>query len=155
LKRPFLISQTGVSSAQPPELVIHIDGGSRGNPGPSGFGVHAIDAKGHVVAEHFGYLGTATNNVAEYQALVHAFKLASARGAKRLEIRSDSELVVKQMNGLYKVKHPDMLILWRQASTLRRAFDAAEIKHVRREQNKDADALANRAMDLKESRLSG
>jgi ribonuclease HI len=142
-----------MTDAASPELVIHIDGGSRGNPGPAGFGVHAVDAKGVVVAEHFGFIGTATNNVAEYSALVHAFKLASARGARRLEIRSDSELVVKQMNGIYKVKHPDMQTLYRQASTLRRGFEAAEIRHVRREQNKDADALANKAMDLKDSRL--
>lgn len=143
-----------MSSAHPPELVIHIDGGSRGNPGPAGFGVHAVDAHGKVVAEHYGFIGTATNNVAEYQALVHAFTLAAARGARRIEIRSDSELVVKQMNGVYKVKHPDMQVLWRQASTRRRTFEAAEIKHVRREQNKDADALANRAMDLKNSHLT-
>ena len=143
-----------MSSAHPPELVIHIDGGSRGNPGPAGFGVHAVDGQGRLVAEHFGFIGTATNNVAEYQALVHAFRLAAARDARRIEIRSDSELVVKQMNGLYKVKHPDMLVLWRQASTLRRGFEAADVKHVRREQNKDADALANRAMDLKDSHLS-
>jgi ribonuclease HI len=134
--------------------VIHIDGGSRGNPGPSGFGVHVVDGQGQTVAEHFGFIGTATNNVAEYQALVHAFRLAQARGARRIEIRSDSELVVKQMNGVYKVKHPDMLTLWRQASTQRRGFETAEIKHVRREQNKEADALANRAMDLQESHLS-
>ena len=144
-----------MSSAHSPELVIHIDGGSRGNPGPSGFGVHAVDDQGKVVAEHFGFIGVATNNVAEYQALVHAFRLASARGARKLEIRSDSELVVKQMNGIYKVKHPDMLTLWRQASTLRRSFDTAEIKHVRREQNKEADALANKAMDLQDSHLIG
>lgn len=137
-----------------PELVIHIDGGSRGNPGPAGFGVHAVDGKGRVVAEHFGFIGVATNNVAEYQALVHAFRLAAARGARRIEIRSDSELVVKQMNGVYKVKHPDMITLWRQASTLRRGFAAVEIRHVRREQNKEADALANQAMDLQESHLS-
>lgn len=143
-----------MTSAHPPELVIHIDGGSRGNPGPAGFGVYAQDGKGAIVAEHFGFIGAATNNVAEYQALVHAFRLAAARGARRIEIRSDSELVVKQMNGLYKVKHPDMITLWRQASTFRRGFEAAEIKHVRREQNKEADALANRAMDLKESHLS-
>src|SRR5262245_4114101 len=101
-----------------PELVIHIDGGSRGNPGPAGFGVHAVDAKGETVAEHFGFIGTATNNVAEYQALVHAFRFAGARGARNIEIRSDSELVVKQMNGVYKVKHPDMQELYRKASTL-------------------------------------
>lgn len=134
--------------------MIHIDGGSRGNPGPAGYGVHAVDDKGRVVAEHYGFIGTATNNVAEYQALVHAFRLASERGARRIEIRSDSELVVKQMNGVYKVKHPDMITLWRQASTQRRAFEGAEIKHVRREQNKEADALANKAMDLKNSHLS-
>ncbi len=143
-----------MSAASGPELVIHIDGGSRGNPGPSGFGVHAVDAKGAVTAEHFGFIGIATNNVAEYQALVHAFRLATARGARNIEIRSDSELVVKQMNGIYKVKHPDMQILWRQASTLRCSFAQAEIKHVRREQNKEADALANRAMDLKQSHLT-
>jgi ribonuclease HI len=142
-----------LSAAHPPELVIYIDGGSRGNPGPAGFGVHAVDEKGRVVAEHFGFIGTATNNVAEYQALVHAFTLAAARGARRIEIRSDSELVVKQMNGAYKVKHPDMLVLWRQASTKRRTFETADIKHVRREQNKEADALANRAMDLQDSHL--
>ena len=71
------------------------------------------------------------------------------------KLYSDSELVVKQMNGVYKVKHPDMITLWRQASTLRRGFEAAEIRHVRREQNKQADALANRAMDLQESHLVG
>ena len=136
-----------------PELVIHIDGGSRGNPGPAGFGVHAVDSRGATVAEHFGFIGTATNNVAEYQALVHAFRLAGSRGARRVEIRSDSELVVKQMNGLYKVKHPDMQDLYRKASTLRRGFEHAEIRHVRREQNKEADALANRAMDLRASHL--
>lgn len=113
-----------------------------------------MDGTGALAAEHFGFIGTATNNVAEYQALVHAFRLAAARGARRIEIRSDSELVVKQMNGLYKVKHPDMQVLWRQASTLRRSFERAEIKHVRREQNKEADALANRAMDLQQSHLS-
>jgi ribonuclease HI len=143
-----------MSIASVTELVIHIDGGSRGNPGPAGFGVHAVDAKGALVAEHFGFIGVATNNVAEYEALVHAFRLATARGARRIEIRSDSELVVKQMNGLYKVKHPDMQVLWRQASTLRRSFDRVEIMHVRREQNKEADALANKAMDLQESHLA-
>ena len=100
-----------MSSVRPPELVIHIDGGSRGNPGPAGFGVHAVDGSGDIVAEHFGFIGTATNNVAEYQALVHALRLAAVRGARRVEILSDSELVVKQMNGTYKVKHPDMLLL--------------------------------------------
>ena len=142
-----------MSSASPPELVIHIDGGSRGNPGPSGFGVHAVDAKGKVVAEHFGFIGQATNNVAEYQALVHAFKLATARGARRLEIRSDSELVVKQIGGSYKVKHPSMIPLHREALALMRQLAEVKVTHVRREQNKEADALANRALDEKASKL--
>ena len=136
-----------------PELVIHIDGGSRGNPGPAGFGVYAVGPDGKAVAEHYGFIGSATNNVAEYSALLHAFRMADARGARTVEIRSDSELVVKQMNGVYKVKHPDMQTLFREASTLRRRFDRADIKHVRREQNKEADALANRAMDLRASHL--
>lgn len=141
--------------ADSPELVIHIDGGSRGNPGPAGFGVHAEDGAGRVVAEHYGFIGTATNNVAEYRALLHAFEFARQRAAQRVEIRSDSELVVKQMNGVYKVKHPDMQELFRRASTLRRGFASAVLRHVRREQNREADALANRAMDLRESKLEG
>ena len=95
----------------------------------------------------YGYLGRASNNVAEYEALLHALRYAAGRGARRLRIFSDSELVVKQMSGQYRVKHPDMQNLHRQAQDLRRRFERVDISHVRREQNKDADRLANQALD--------
>src|SRR5207248_4852399 len=88
-------------------LNIHIDGASRGNPGEAGFGVFVADEHERPVAELYGYLGRATNNVAEYQALLHALRYALARGARRVQVFSDSELVVKQIDGRYRVKHPD------------------------------------------------
>jgi ribonuclease HI len=141
-------------SAPPSEpLHIHIDGGSRGNPGEAGFGVWVTTPDGRVVAELYGYLERASNNVAEYQALIHALRFAQSRGARRLKVFSDSELVVRQMNGVYKVKHPDMIPLHRQARGLMGAFEAVSLDHVRREQNREADRLANQAMDEKASRL--
>jgi ribonuclease HI len=142
-----------VSTPLPAALHIHIDGASRGNPGEAAFGVFVASADGAPVAELYGYLGRATNNVAEYQALLHALRYALAQGAKRVRLFSDSELVVKQIDGRYKVKHPDMIPLHREASTLLRRFDDAKLSHVRREQNKDADRLANRALDEKASKL--
>jgi ribonuclease HI len=135
------------------ELTIHVDGGSRGNPGPAGFGVRATDGEGNVVAEHYGFIGVATNNVAEYRGLLHALRLAARLGAENVRICSDSELVVKQMKGEYRVKHADMIPLHREASQLLRGLPEASLRHVRREDNKDADALANRAMDERASRL--
>lgn len=134
-------------------LDIHIDGASRGNPGEAAFGVYVASPDGRPVAELYGYLGRATNNVAEYQALLHALRYALAQGVKRVRVFSDSELVVKQIDGRYRVKHPDMLPLHRDASALLRRFDEATVSHVRREQNKDADRLANRALDEKASKL--
>jgi ribonuclease HI len=110
-------------------------------------------AEGVTVAELYGYLGRATNNVAEYQALLHALRHALERGARRVRVFSDSELVVRQVNGTYRVKHADMVPLHRQASALMRRFDEAVVAHVRREQNREADRLANRALDEKASRL--
>ncbi len=136
-------------------LLLHIDGASRGNPGEAGFGVHVTEPDGTVRAELYGYLGRATNNVAEYQALLHALRYALKIGAPRVRIHSDSELVVRQINGVYRVKHPDMVPLHRDASALLRRFEKAELVHVRREQNKDADRLANRALDEKASHLEG
>ena len=133
-------------------LLIHIDGASRGNPGEAGFGI-AVSAGGRVVAELYGYLGRATNNVAEYQALIHALRFALKRGAREIRICSDSELVVRQINGQYRVKHPDMIPLHAEASSLLRRFDTAQVAHVRREQNRDADRLANVALDERASRL--
>lgn len=134
-------------------LHIHIDGGSRGNPGDAGFGVYVEDGRGTVVAELYGYLGRATNNVAEYQALLHALRFALGRQATAVRVFSDSELVVKQINGQYKVKHPDMQALHRQARALLARIPDARIAHVRREQNREADRLANEALDRKASKL--
>ena len=131
---------------------IHIDGASRGNPGEAAFGVYVAAEDGRV-AELYGYLGRATNNVAEYQALLHALRYALAQGARRVSVYSDSELVVKQIDGRYRVKHPDMLPLHQEAKSLLRRFEEAAVTHVRREQNKDADRLANRALDEKASKL--
>jgi ribonuclease HI len=134
-------------------LEIHIDGGSRGNPGDAGFGVYVTRPDGAVVAELYGFLGRATNNVAEYQALIHALEFATKRGATHVRLYSDSELVVRQMSGAYRVKHADMLPLHRKASALMRAFERATLEHVRREQNREADRLANEALDTRASKL--
>jgi ribonuclease HI len=134
-------------------LVIHIDGASRGNPGEAGFGVYVQRADGSEVALLYGYLGRATNNVAEYQALLHALSYAIEQGAKRVTICSDSELVVRQMEGAYKVKHPSMVPLHREAKALLARFEEARIRHVPREENREADRLANEAVDKKDSKL--
>ena len=136
-----------------PALQIHIDGASRGNPGEAGFGVSVRDDEGAPRAELYGYLGRASNNVAEYQALLHALRWARAHGARAVRVYSDSELVVRQINGQYRVKHPDMVPLHREAVALLRQFESATVSHVRREQNRDADRLANQALDEKASKL--
>jgi ribonuclease HI len=141
------------AAARASVLHIHIDGGSRGNPGEAGFGIHVATPSGEPLAGLYGYLGRATNNVAEYQALLHALRYALSRGVRSVRIFSDSELVVKQVNGSYKVKHPDMLALHREAKSLLFRFESASLTHVRREQNKDADRLANQALDEKASKL--
>jgi ribonuclease HI len=127
-------------------LTIHIDGAARGNPGPAAF-AYVITGDGQPPLEVSGCLGNATNNVAEYTALLRALERARQLGARRLRIYSDSELLVKQMNGLYRVKNPDLQVLYEQAKDLCDRFDAVEITHVRREQNRDADRLCNEALD--------
>jgi ribonuclease HI len=136
-----------------PVLQIHIDGASRGNPGEAAFGVYVSSPAGTALAELYGYLGHATNNVAEYQALIHALRYALDRGARQVQIFSDSEFVVRQMSGAYKVKHPDMIPLHREASRLRAQIGGVTLSHVPRERNRDADRLANRALDEKASKL--
>jgi ribonuclease HI len=138
--------------ADSPPLEIHIDGASRGNPGEAGFGIH-VSAPPGAEARLYGYLGRATNNVAEYEALLQALRHALARGARRVRVFSDSELVVRQVEGRYKVRHPDMQALHREARALIARFEAFEIRHVRREQNREADRLANQALDEKASKL--
>jgi ribonuclease HI len=140
-----------VSAAE--TLRLHVDGASRGNPGEAGFGVHVTGTDGREVASLYGYLGRATNNVAEYQALLHALRWALARGARQVEIYSDSELLVRQMEGRYRVKNPGLQALYREARGLLARFERVRIAHVPRERNREADALANRAVDLRASNL--
>jgi len=137
----------------PEVLHLHIDGGSRGNPGDAGFGIHVTAPDGAEVAGLYGFIGQATNNVAEYQALLHGLRYALQRGARRVLVFSDSELVVRQIAGQYRVKHPAMVPLHREALALMRQFADVRVAHVRREQNKEADELANRALDEKASKL--
>ena len=115
--------------------------------------MYVTTPEGTPVAELYGYLGRASNNVAEYQALIHALKYALDRGATQVKVFSDSELVVRQISGQYRVKHPDMIPLHGKAKGLLSRFRAASVSHVRREQNKDADRLANKALDEKASKL--
>ena len=126
---------------------IHVDGAARGNPGPAGFGAILEVLPDGPRIFHCGYLGEATNNVAEYRALLWALTEAKRRGFEAAEVRSDSELVVKQMRGEYRVKHPSLRELYAQATALARGFSTFSIRHVPREENTEADALANRAID--------
>lgn len=127
---------------------MHIDGAARGNPGPASYAV-VLARPGHRVVEEADTIGTATNNVAEYTALLRGLELAAEMGVKSLAVFSDSELMVKQMNGEYRVKHPDLLPLYEEANRLKRAFSTVSITHVRRAQNARADAIGNEALDGK------
>jgi len=127
---------------------VNIDGASRGNPGPAAF-AFVIARTGLPPVEEAATLGNTTNNVAEYTALVKALEAAADLGLQRLQIFSDSELLVKQMNGEYRVKHPDLIPLYQDARELVKEFETVSIGHVRREQNKRADALCNEALDGK------
>lgn len=130
------------------KLVIHFDGGSRGNPGPASAGVVIKDADDSKTLHEAGYfLGRHTNNVAEYHGLIRSLAQARALGGNDLDIRSDSELLVRQIHGQYRVKSPALKPLYEQAVKHLRGFDKWRIQHVRREHNQRADELANLAMD--------
>lgn len=128
-------------------LILEFDGGSRGNPGPAGIGCVIRAADGTALRGLGRYIGTATNNVAEYTALIVVMEEAKKLGATAIEIRGDSELVVKQMKGIYRVKHPGLKPLFETARTLFKSFAKATITHNYRDQNETGDALANKAMD--------
>jgi ribonuclease HI len=128
-------------------FTAHCDGGSRGNPGPAGFGAVIEDPQGRTVARLSEFLGKQTNNYAEYSGLLAVLKWAAAGGARRLRVVSDSELMVKQMKGQYKVANPGLRPLWEEARRLARTLDAFEITHTLRAGNAEADRLANEAMD--------
>jgi ribonuclease HI len=127
--------------------IAYCDGGSRGNPGPAGFGVYIQDEAGKVLAELSEYLGKRTNNFAEYSGLLAALKFAIAHGRGQLRVVSDSELMVKQMKGQYRVNSPELRPLFEEARRLTVQLDRFEIRHVLREKNRHADRLANLAMD--------
>jgi ribonuclease HI len=133
--------------AKPVAWRANIDGGSRGNPGPASYGVVIRNPRGEVVARLKKYIGRSTNNVAEYYGLIAALDYAQSNNIRALRIESDSELLVKQMRGQYKVKSPDLKPLFERARKMSAAIPAFGIDHVYREHNKEADALANQAMN--------
>jgi ribonuclease HI len=134
-------------AAQVEKVVVHVDGGSRGNPGPAAIGVVVSDPEGTVLDEIAETIGVATNNVAEYKALLRGIQRAAALGASEIEIVNDSELVAKQLTGQYRVKHPAMLPLYQEAVAALAPFARWQVRSVPRAQNAHADELVNRALD--------
>jgi ribonuclease HI len=134
-------------SADEAEWLLMVDGAARGNPGKAGCGAAICDENGVIVKELSRYLGQSTNNVAEYEALLMGLEALIALGKKKVRVQSDSELMVRQLNGLYRVRDPKLQSLYNRARDLLRLFDHYTILHVRREANKLADQLANRGID--------
>jgi ribonuclease HI len=136
------------ASAEPHRrLVIHVDGGARGNPGPAAIGVVICAPDGALLDELAETIGTATNNVAEYRALLRGLERAAELGAREVDLVGDSQLVANQLTGAYRVKHPAMRPLYEQARRALAGFERWEIRSVPRAQNARADALVNRALD--------
>jgi ribonuclease HI len=127
-------------------LTVNVDGGARGNPGPAAIGI-VVREGGEVIAEVGEKIGETTNNVAEYKALLKGIELAATHGASELELLGDSELVVRQVEGRYKVKNAGMKELHEEVKRALRDFDSWSIRHVRRAENADADRLVNEALD--------
>lgn len=130
-----------------PAIVANIDGGARGNPGPAAFGVVIRNSKGELLAELSEYLGLQTNNYAEYSGLLAALEYAVREQCPSLKIYSDSELLVRQMQGRYKVNNPALQQLFAKAQSLVRKLQSFHIEHVLRERNKEADRLVNKTLD--------
>lgn len=131
------------------KLIINTDGGSRGNPGPAGIGLVIRRESGEVIFQHGEAIGQNTNNYAEYTALVKAMEAARDLGGKELDVLMDSELIVKQMNGQYKIKDSTLKVLAEQVLRLKNYFEKVTFKHIPREQNAEADKLVNLALDGK------
>jgi ribonuclease HI len=152
---PSLFSETSAPKPQSKDWIsAHCDGGARGNPGPAGFGALIQDANGNVLAELSEFLGIRTNNFAEYSGLLASLQYALDHHHPRLRVVSDSELMVKQIQGKYKVNSPDLRPLWQEAKNRIAKLEAFEISHALRYKNKDADRLANEAMDRGTKRSS-
>src|SRR6202795_5246522 len=154
IRRPTSSRETGLFAGAEPEakprvaaFQANIDGGSRGNPGPASYGVVVRNERGEVVAKLKKYIGRMTNNVAEYYGLIAALDYAQSHGIRALRVESDSELLVRQMRGQYKVKSPELRPLFERARKMAQTFASFKIDHVYREQNDEADALANEALD--------
>jgi len=143
----LFVDAAAESSAPPAAYRANIDGGSRGNPGPASYGVVIRDPRGEVVAKLKKYIGRMTNNVAEYYGLIAALDYAQSHGIRALRVESDSELLVRQMRGQYKVKSAELRPLFERARKMSHTFPSFKIEHVYREQNAEADALANEALD--------
>ena len=135
-------------------LVVNIDGGARGNPGPAGYGVVIEDESGKRIDSLSEYLGAQTNNFAEYSGLIAALEYGLKHGYTAIKVRSDSELLVKQIKGEYKVRSEALVDIFREAKELIRKYKSFQIRHVYREQNREADRLANLAMDKGTGRKS-
>ncbi len=129
------------------KLVLHVDGGARGNPGPAAIGVVISTPEGELLGTHGETIGRATNNVAEYRALLKGLELAAAQGASEVHVINDSELIARQVTGVYKVKHPAMQELHKQALAALAQFERWSIESVPRARNAQADALVNEALD--------
>ncbi|HZO59049.1 MAG TPA: ribonuclease HI family protein [Solirubrobacterales bacterium] len=136
-------------SAAPERVVVHVDGGARGNPGPAGIGVVVTDAHGEELARANDFIGEATNNEAEYHALLLGLQLASQLGAREVEVVNDSQLVARQISGEYRVKKADLKPLHAQALARLRGFERWQVRSVPREQNELADELVNEAIDAR------
>jgi ribonuclease HI len=137
----------GIGAAEADRVVVHVDGGARGNPGPAGIAVVASARAGEVLREEARYIGEATNNVAEYRAVLLGLEVARALGARAVEVVNDSELVARQIGGSYKVKHEGLRPLHREVMAALRDFDSWSVRNVPRAANARADALVNRTLD--------
>lgn len=131
------------------QAIAHVDGGSRGNPGDAAFGVAVCDAAGKQIAAFGDFIGSTTNNQAEYRGLLAALEWGRTHGITELHVCSDSQLMVRQMNGQYRVKNAGLRPLFQEARRLADSFGRFSIEHVRRDNNVDADRLANMAMDVR------
>ena len=145
---------SNVTTAAGGWITAYCDGGSRGNPGPSGFGVYIQDEHGKMLAELSEFLGKRTNNYAEYSGLLAALSFAIEQSHRRLRVVSDSELMVKQIKGQYRVKSPDLKPLYEEAKRRIARLEQFQVQHVLREKNRNADRLANDAMDRGMGRIT-
>lgn len=130
------------------KIILYIDGGARGNPGPAGIGVVVLNAEEKKIKDLYKYIGEATNNIAEYSALLYGLEEAAMLGADEIVVHMDSELVAKQLHGAYKVKDENIKVLFERALGILKKFKSFDIKHIDRSKNREADKLVNKAINL-------